>query len=501
MSKDLGPFPTFAAIEAYGSLSIPARVMGASGNPTAEYRIARMTFPPSGLSPQLDKAANAMLPRTARRLNVRSTTYNPRLRFRLIAAGTLCLVAWGLSIPLRDGASAQTRGGSESLGSLIESLQTLQQKGGRNLLGEDSQNALERSRRQGMDGTRNRLPTPIQRTRKLTRGESLIVQDFCEGRLSQERQRLVRLIENFSQIERDFCLRARQPIQQFGYDMFDGVAEPQVLLNGAIRDSYRLGIGDELVVTFQGRDSQVVTTKVDREGRVVLQTMPPITAAGRTFTDFRAELQARTKQTLIGTDVFVSLGAVRQLSVGVIGEVPTPGMQILTGLSTVLDALTLAGGIEKTGSLRRIEVHRGNRVFWIDLYEMLFGGGLTEDIGLVEGDRIVVHAIGHTIVVAGQVKRPGIYELAEGQTRVRADEALRFSGGPLRPRGNRFARLSFDAQGRESVEDRVADDFEVGAGDMLVVTPLDNAQVGAVELVGHVRVPGRRALRFAPTVG
>ena len=173
---------------------------------------------------------------------------------------------------------------------------------------------------------------------------------------------------------------------------------------------------------------------MDREGRVFLTDLDPIPAAGRTFGDFRGDLEARVDAAFIGTQVFVSLGAVRLVSVSVIGEVPTPGLHRLAGLSTILDALAAAGGIKKSGSLRKIRVERAGTFFWVDLYDLLISGTFDRDLALYEGDRIAVPVLGPTVAAAGKVLRPGIFELAEGQSDPRMADVIALAGNTIRPR-------------------------------------------------------------------
>ncbi|MCH8111437.1 MAG: SLBB domain-containing protein [Proteobacteria bacterium] len=391
--------------------------------------------------------------------------------------------------------------GADTLGSLIEGLRNIQEQGGlQDFFGTLPGDLLDQTRRRAAQSVEERRQGQDQTRAAFTSAELFLISEFCEGRIGEEAERVLRLVTNFSQLERDYCLRAQQVLVQFGYDMFDAAVDPDILRSGAIQDSYRLGIGDELVITFSGQQSKTSAVLVDREGRVLLNNLPPVVAAGRTFGDFRAALEAVTASSFIGTEVFVSLGAVRQISVLVLGEVRTPGFQQLTSLSSVVDALGLARGIKKTGSLRKVQVRRGEDIFRIDFYSLLFGTGASRDLILAEGDQVLVPPIGSTIAIGGDVKRPGIYELEEGQETVSAVEAIAFAGGELRPRGNRFDQITFDDDGREFVTSATDLDFAVRDGDIVIVGRRENIQLGAVELVGHVRVPGRRALQSAPTM-
>ena len=321
--------------------------------------------------------------------------------------------------------------------------------------------------------------------------------------------KLKRMIERLepSALERDFSDRAGTELTQFGYDLFQLETQDQMkkrLIRSAgavVQDDYILGVGDELVVTFHGQYSKFRTTQVDREGRVVLRELPPISAAGRTFGDFRREIQALVEMTLLDTDIYISIGKIRDISVLVVGEVESPGIFKVPALSTILDAISVSGGIKKTGSLRRLQVHRGEEIFWIDLYDLIFLGTLSRDLILHDGDRIVVQTLGDTAAAAGWVKRPGIYELAEGETSTLLSDLIALGGGTVRPRGSRYLHISLEADGRQKVEEsRDPGTTRIAAGDIVIVEISQNVQIGNVMTEGHVRVANRRSLASAPTL-
>lgn len=304
-----------------------------------------------------------------------------------------------------------------------------------------------------------------------------------------------------SQLEIDYSRRAGMPLTQYGYDVFRTIVPSTgELQDGAVADNYHLSIGDELVITLRGQVSRSLRTRVDREGRVIIPDLPPIPAAGRSFGDFRRDLERQVAATFLNTEVFVSLGAVRQISVAVLGEVEAPGIYRMGGFATALDALARAGGIRKTGSLRKIEVLHNGQSHTIDLYDVFSGTGPQPDLSLADGDRIVVPLIGPTVAIAGEVDRPGIYELPR-DGRVAGQGIVALSGASLRPTGNRFVKLSLDAAGQDVTTQQASlARVVLHAGDILMVLRQGDKEVGSVRLEGHVRVPGIRSLAAAPDV-
>lgn len=303
-----------------------------------------------------------------------------------------------------------------------------------------------------------------------------------------------------SRIEEIYSERADADLRQFGYDIFAQALPTSIPLTGAIQDDYILGVGDEIVVTFRGQRTTTERYPVDREGQVVIEGLRPIPAAGRSFTDFRRALEAEVEASLLETEVFVSLGALRRIAVAVMGEVEAPGIQQLNSLSSVLDALIMAGGVKPTGSLRRLQIMRGGQMLSIDLYDLLLGRG-APDLRVVEGDRILVPLIGETVAITGFVKRPAIYELGAERTGIPAPELVEMAGGPWIRGDYDWMLYQIRPNGTEAlVEIKEGAATTVRAGEILALQPKAERRRGTVELVGHVRRPGHYSLNAASSV-
>ncbi|MEN3165546.1 SLBB domain-containing protein [Tistrella mobilis] len=297
-----------------------------------------------------------------------------------------------------------------------------------------------------------------------------------------------------SSIERDYAMRTGRALRQYGYRVFDRAA-PTPITSGEISPDYVLGIGDELIVTYRGQISRTVSVRVNRDGDVVLPETPPLKAVGATLADLRDRLQRITAESMVGSRVYVTVGNVRLVSVTVLGEVGHPGARSLNSFATVVDAIGAAGGVRRSGSLRRIELIRinGERIF-IDLYDYLRGDYGAASASLRDGDRIVVPLLGPTVAVDGDVARPAIFETAPGSSSMTVKEALDLSGGALRPAGNRFIRITFDPDG---VQSAVSADLKSGSlrrGEILQVFIDRNVIGGTVFVEGSVSTPGPRAL-------
>ena len=399
--------------------------------------------------------------------------------------------------------AAQQGSGSSSLSNLLEALKALDEDGG---LGDSpsrpSSGLLNQAREAAAEDSADRRDERLKAglVPTLSGDQLLLIDAFCRAQLKKEDERFVTTMPEFTPLERIYCRRASVSVFLAGYDAFGAITKEPVLSVGAAGDDYELGIGDELIVTVIGNDGFSRRVTVDREGLIILPNLDPIGAVGLTMGELRREMDVRVAQAFIGSEAYISLGSVRSISVFVAGEVDSPGLKQLTGLSSVLDAINFAGGIKKTGSLRRITIQHGSEVRWLDLYDVLFGLDTIPDIRIRHGDILRVPALGETIAVVGDIKRPGIYELPEGSTKAGADEIIRLAGGLIRPRGNVFSvRRPLDS-GRDLVTDYSRLGFVVGAGDIVAVRQSEGQDVGTVDLVGEVTVPGTRSLDSASTV-
>jgi protein involved in polysaccharide export with SLBB domain len=291
-----------------------------------------------------------------------------------------------------------------------------------------------------------------------------------------------------SRLEQIMSARAGTMLRQFGYDQLGQGRSVAFTQTGAVQDDYVLGLGDEIVVTLRGQENNEFRVTVDRNGQVMLPRLNPISAAGRTFGEFQADVQAAVKRAFVATTAFVAIGRVRQATVLVTGEVNIPGQRIVPGLSSVLDAIVLSGGIKKTGSLRNIRIERAGRTLSVDLYSMLTNTGSTNDIRLADGDHILVPILGKTVAVSGLVRRPAIYELAPSASSISARALMALAGGPEVRGQYRLSVLRVTSDGSTQRTPLANENGTVGDSEILF------AQLGADQTVNQATLSGDVAL-------
>ncbi len=301
--------------------------------------------------------------------------------------------------------------------------------------------------------------------------------------------------------------RERETLPHFGHDLF---AFSSVTLqpheNLPVSPGYVVGPGDEIVVRMWGRVEGTQRMVVDRDGKIFFPKFGSLYVAGKTFDEVRAFLMGKV-QTIAEVSSDVGLGQMKGIRVSAMGEVRFPGWYSVSSLHTAMQALSAAGGIKDIGSLRRILIRRGGGVAGeVDLYDFLLKGDTRGDIHLLQGDVVFVPVVGKLAAVAGEVRRPAIYELKGERSLL---DLIRLAGGftPAaykrrvqveRLEGN-TARVVFDADA-DALE-KGGHGFEPADGDLVRVFPIVLAEENAVRVEGNVQRPGRYEMKKGMTVG
>ena len=150
----------------------------------------------------------------------------------------------------------------------------------------------------------------------------------------------------------------------------------------------------------------------------------PINVSGKTLDELRLSLRnefvkiySTINSNTDRTYMDVTLGSLESINLQIVGEVASPGIHTIHPFSTVTTALTQAGGLDTTGSLRSIKIMRNNQLSAeIDLYDLMMRGNQSSEFRLREGDLILAPIRLTTVTIAGEVFRPGIYEMKPGET-------------------------------------------------------------------------------------
>lgn len=197
--------------------------------------------------------------------------------------------------------------------------------------------------------------------------------------------------------------------------------------------NYKLGPGDEVIIDIWGANQATIRNTISPDGTINVPELGVVNLNGMTVKEADAHMRRMLGRiySVDGEDakseIKLTLGNIRTIQVNVMGEVAVPGTYSLSSFSNVYHALYRAGGVTDLGTLRDIRLSRnGKIVSTLDVYEFIFDGKSSEDMILEEGDIIIVPTYDMLVDVAGNVKRPMIYEMKEGET---VSDVLDYAGG------------------------------------------------------------------------
>jgi protein involved in polysaccharide export with SLBB domain len=289
--------------------------------------------------------------------------------------------------------------------------------------------------------------------------------------------------------------RVERPLSHFGYDLFAGAPTTFAPATDIPIDAnYVMGPGDTVKVQLFGKENLDYNLVVSREGQLLFPRLGPVSVAGLTFKEMQEVLAAHIEKQMIGEQAVITLGTLRSIRVFVLGEANRPGSYTVSALSTLTNALFVSGGIKPIGSLRDIQLKRNGRIAArLDLYDLLLRGDTSHDARLQPGDVIFVPPVGETVGIAGEVRRPGIYELKDEKT---VQQAVALAGGLLPtayPQASKIERIN--GRGERTLVDvdlgnKAALAGAVQAGDTLHVYSILEKMEDIVLLSGHVQRPG-----------
>ncbi|MGD9667199.1 MAG: SLBB domain-containing protein [Synergistaceae bacterium] len=219
----------------------------------------------------------------------------------------------------------------------------------------------------------------------------------------------------------------RDRLVRFGSDFFR-TKRTNTLAYAPVGPSYVVAPGDEVKLNLWGFTEIRANLVVDRDGTLTLPQAGPVAAAGLTFSELQKTIDTAYRRILNDFELNVTMGKLHTITVYVTGHAARPGAYAVSSMATLIDVLSLAGGPALSGSMRAIEVKRGNKkIATLDVYELLLKGDRKGDSRLAEGDVIFIPTVGPLVAVAGNVKRPAVYELTAKDNKL--NDVIALSGG------------------------------------------------------------------------
>lgn len=312
---------------------------------------------------------------------------------------------------------------------------------------------------------------------------------------------------------RNYTLQPDTEIVQFGYEMF----KPETLasydslgFNLPVGPNYVIGPGDEIIINVWSEIyQQTFDLYVDKYGKIILPKAGATYVWGLTFKEAKDLIVKKMHKHFTNVKFDIALGKLHSTAVFVLGEVARPGLYRTYPLASPIQLLYLAGGIKKTGSLRKIKIiKRNGATKTIDLYDFLIKGRPIPILTFEDGDLIFVPTIGNVVAVVGAVKRPGIYETTNEKTLM---DLINLAGGVLPTFYSYHLQLQRVENGKTlKIEDinfkndrltlKKLREIRFKSGDLVFVQAVSPELRGYVTVAGNVFRPGRYAINDSTSV-
>ncbi len=303
-----------------------------------------------------------------------------------------------------------------------------------------------------------------------------------------------------------------EPSPYFGGDIFYNkkrrlTFEPN--LNIATPKNYVLGPGDLVYVDVYGQSEKYYESIVTADGFILLDNVGPINISGKTIEEAEGIIKNRLSSFFTdlrgpnpSTFMQLTLGNVRTIKVHLVGELRLPGTFTLSAFSTVFNALYAAGGPNDNGSMRSIKVVRNGKIInTLDIYDFLINGNANLNFQLKDQDVILVEPFISRVTVIGEVKRPKIFEVKDGEN---FSQLLEYAGGFTDEAFKDRIAVTRISGKEKTVSDIFNDQFSifmVKGGDQYTVGRVLDRYTNRVQIKGAVFREGNFALTEGMTLG
>lgn len=193
---------------------------------------------------------------------------------------------------------------------------------------------------------------------------------------------------------------------------------------------YTLNPGDVIEISVFGEPDLSRSVTIGPNGKINMPLIGDIQAAGLTPAQLNESVTRALKAYVRNPQVTVSVREYQRAYVYLVGQVARTGSVEIQRGWTVLEVMSVAGGVTPRAAPRRATLIRRatGEVVPLDLDRLLNRGDRTVNPRVEPGDIIMVPALQNRVMVLGAVSRPGAYDVDEG---ARIFETIALAGSPL----------------------------------------------------------------------
>jgi len=160
-------------------------------------------------------------------------------------------------------------------------------------------------------------------------------------------------------------------------------------------DSYIIGANDTLSINVWKEPDVSRSVPVRSDGKISLPLVGELQAAGQTPRQLEQEIAKRLQSFISEPEVTVIVTDSKSQKINILGMVARPGAYLLSGSTTVLDAIAMAGGFKDFAKKKSIYVLRTNsdgtqKRIPFNYKDVIKGTNPEQNIKLLAGDTLVI---------------------------------------------------------------------------------------------------------------
>jgi polysaccharide biosynthesis/export protein len=157
---------------------------------------------------------------------------------------------------------------------------------------------------------------------------------------------------------------------------------------------YVIGTDDVLSIVYWKDKDMSSDAQVRPDGRIALPLINEVQAAGLTPEQLREKITAESRKYMEDANITVVVRQINSRKVFITGEVSKPGPYPLTSATTVMQLISMAGGLREYADSKKIVIMRTENGQPISLKfnykDVTAGKNLQQNIQLKPGDTVVV---------------------------------------------------------------------------------------------------------------
>jgi protein involved in polysaccharide export with SLBB domain len=181
---------------------------------------------------------------------------------------------------------------------------------------------------------------------------------------------------------------------------------------------FRLGPGDMIEIENLGQPEALGNVVLaGPDGKIYYSMLPGLSVWGLTLTETKELLENEWNRfTRLKPEFGITLRAVGSKRIWILGSVTTPGVYSMATPLTILEALSLAGGVRMTAGtspsmpdLDNSFLMRNGEMLHLDLHRLISQGDLSQNIYLQPDDFIYLrNSVSREVTVLGAVTAPNV---------------------------------------------------------------------------------------------